>query len=365
MAVSRSRAPLSSPDRATPDRAAADRRASQAAEAAAGPRAVADLEAGHVLDGRYRLVVRIGRGGFGDVWRAVELLPDGEPLRDVALKLLSPEIANSDWSEEAKLLASFSHPSLVTIYAAGVLEYLGAPFVAMELLLGETLADTLRLQKRIPWRVALRFMREVAEALDVIHLRGVVHLDLKPANIFVTQEGRVKVLDFGISRSATSKPNRDRAPHSEQSMGTMPTAVFLAETSDPFAATQRAATGGGAAGPDSMPAEERVVVGTPGFVAPEVLQLGEPTMLADAYALGVTLALLATGRLPQAIEHEPPDDADFQQFRTYWIELREATLKGSLRDFSEEGLPEGVIHTIERLCAVDPVRRTLRGTRLR
>jgi len=357
MAVSRSRAPLSSPDRATPDRAAADRRASQAAEAAAGPRAVADLEAGHVLDGRYRLVVRIGRGGFGDVWRAVELLPDGEPLRDVALKLLSPEIANSDWSEEAKLLASFSHPSLVTIYAAGVLEYLGAPFVAMELLLGETLADTLRLQKRIPWRVALRFMREVAEALDVIHLRGVVHLDLKPANIFVTQEGRVKVLDFGISRSATSKPNRDRAPHSEQSMGTMPTAVFLAETSDPFAATQRAATGGGAAGPDSMPAEERVVVGTPGFVAPEVLQLGEPTMLADAYALGVTLALLATGRLPQAIEHEPPDDADFQQFRTYWIELREATLKGSLRDFSEEGLPEGVIHTIERLCAVDPVRR--------
>ena len=95
MTVSRSRAPLST----------ADRRASQAAEAAAGPRTVADLEPGHVLDGRYRLVTRIGRGGFGDVWRAVELLPDGAPLRDVALKLLSPEIADSDWAEEAKLLA--------------------------------------------------------------------------------------------------------------------------------------------------------------------------------------------------------------------------------------------------------------------
>ncbi len=309
-----------------------------------------------MLDGRYRLVTRIGRGGFGDVWRAVELLPDGAPLRDVALKLLSPEIADSDWAEEAKLLASFSHPSLVTIYAAGVLENLGAPFVAMELLLGGTLADALRVDKRLPWRVALRFIREVAEALDVIHLRGVVHLDLKPANIFVTEEGRVKVLDFGISRSATSKPAvRDRAAASDASLGTMATAVFLAETSDPFAATQRVAPGAGT--PPETASAERVVVGTPGFVAPEVLELGEPTMLADAYALGVTLALLATGHLPQAVDHEPPEDADFQQFRTYWIALREATMRGALRDLGSDGLPHGVRLLVERLCAVDPVRR--------
>src|SRR5258708_17633898 len=74
-----------------------------------------------VLDGRYRLVARVGQGGFGDVWRAVELFADGTPFRDVALKLLAPELAGASWAEEAKLLASFSHPSLVTIFAAAIL----------------------------------------------------------------------------------------------------------------------------------------------------------------------------------------------------------------------------------------------------
>src|SRR5512140_1863892 len=99
--------------------------------------------AGDVLDGRYRLVERLGRGGFGDVWRAEELLPDGAPFRDVALKLLHAGGADAlDWAEEAKLLASFRHPSLVTIYAAGILsEAPRSPFVSMELLEGAPLAD--------------------------------------------------------------------------------------------------------------------------------------------------------------------------------------------------------------------------------
>src|SRR5215212_6513911 len=111
---------------------------------------VPERAAGDVLDGRYRLVDRLGRGGFGDVWRAEELLPDGAPFRDVALKLLVPEFADATrWSEEAKLLASFRHPSLVTVFAAGVIE--GAvrqPFVAMELLIGDTLADVIQ-QRRV------------------------------------------------------------------------------------------------------------------------------------------------------------------------------------------------------------------------
>ena len=73
-----------------------------------------------MLDRRYRLLARLGRGGFGDVWRAEELLPDGAPFREVALKLLHGGGGDAiDWAEEAKLLASFRHPSLVTIYAAG------------------------------------------------------------------------------------------------------------------------------------------------------------------------------------------------------------------------------------------------------
>src|SRR5512140_2182933 len=99
---------------------------------------------GDVLDGRYRLVERLGHGGFGDVWRADELLPDGAPFRQVALKLLLTSGSDDaiDWAEEAKLLASFRHPSLVTIYAAGILsEAPRSPFVSMELLEGAPLAD--------------------------------------------------------------------------------------------------------------------------------------------------------------------------------------------------------------------------------
>lgn len=327
-----------------------------------------ELTPGLVLDGRYRLVERIGRGGFGDVWRAVELLPDGASLRDVALKLLSPEMDNSGWAEEAKLLASFSHPSLVTIYATGILDAPRVPFVAMELLIGETLAEALRRTGRLPWRLALRYVREVARALDVIHGRGVIHLDLKPANIFVTEDGRVKVLDFGISRTrgaagahARSKAvdtptERDIAPpHPEMSFDNLATAAFLAGTSEAYAATQLASAED--AGTPSDGGAPKVVVGTPGYVAPEVLQSATPTMLADVYALGATLAVLATGKLPQDVPEEPPDTGSFDEFRTYWLSLRDSTLKGSLRNFDEFMLPRGVVNLLVRFCAVDPDKR--------
>src|SRR5262245_59499838 len=101
---------------------------------------------GDVLDGRYRLVERLGHGGFGDVWRAEELLPDGPPFRQVALKLLlTTGLDAMNWAEEAKLLASFRHPSLVTIYAAGILDTTPPQrFVAMELLEGGDLSDRLK-----------------------------------------------------------------------------------------------------------------------------------------------------------------------------------------------------------------------------
>src|SRR6185436_916726 len=167
---------------------------------------------GDVLDGRYRLVALLGRGGFGDVWRADELLPDGAPFRQVALKLLAPHVTDAaSWVEEAKLLASFRHPSLVTIFATGVFH--GGwpqPFVAMELLEGSTLADVLAERGPIAWRRVLAWAREAASALDVIHERGVVHLDLKPANLFLCKDGTIKVLDFGIARRATGGAPRLR-----------------------------------------------------------------------------------------------------------------------------------------------------------
>ncbi len=169
-------------------------------------------EVGDVLDGRYGLVDLLGRGGFGDVWRADELLPDGTPFRQVALKLLAPHVTDAaSWVEEAKLLASFRHPSLVTIFATGVFH--GAwpqPFVAMELLEGSTLADVLTERGPVPWRRVLAWAREAAAALDVIHAHGVVHLDLKPANLFLCKDGTIKVLDFGIARRSTPPAGKGR-----------------------------------------------------------------------------------------------------------------------------------------------------------
>ena len=320
------------------------------------------LAPGQVLDGRYRLVERIGRGGFGDVWRAVELLPDGGVFRDVALKLLSPEVDSSNWAEEAKLLASFSHPSLVTIYATGMLERPRVPFVAMELLLGETLGEMVRRRGQLPWRLSLRFVLEVARALDVIHVRDVIHLDLKPANIFLTTDGKVKVLDFGISKTRTAAGPRPPPAQTETkpSPGAtdpseVATAAFLAGSLEAYAETQYAGIG------DAAP---RIVVGTPGFVAPEVLELRAPTMHADAYALGATLAVLTTGRLPQDVSHEPPDDGSVDDFRTYLLSLRDSTLRGALRDFDALGLPRGVGGLIVQLCGVDPERRGVSEGRL-
>ena len=148
--------------------------------------------AGQVLDGRYKLVERLGRGGFGDVWRAEELLPDGAVLREVALKLLRTH-AGADWSAEARIIASLRHQALVTIYAAGVLELeASVPFVAMELLIGSSLETFVEREQRVPWRRVLSWAREAAAALDEIHRAGVVHLDLKPANLFLPEAGGLK-----------------------------------------------------------------------------------------------------------------------------------------------------------------------------
>ncbi|WP_437874650.1 nSTAND1 domain-containing NTPase [Sorangium sp. So ce513] len=342
---------------------------------------------GDVLDRRYRLRVRLGRGGFGDVWRAEELLPDGAPFREVALKLLCSDFAHAaDWADEAKLLASFRHPSLVTIYAAGILH--GAsrtPFVSMELLEGRNLADLIRYRRRIPWRRVVAWARDVAGALDVIHARGVVHLDLKPANLFLTQDGALKVLDFGISRRAGAPPGGPAsraagappaaagappaapgaalapgAGSGPAAVGGLGTAPFLAEH-DVYASTRRAF-----AGADS-PAAARNVIGTPGFMAPEVLEMAEPTAATDAYALAVCIAQLTTGRLPHDVPDEPDDCSDPVSVTAWWTELRDATLRGAMRDLGRDParLPRGLVALLTRLLSVDPAHRRVAPGRLK
>lgn len=307
-------------------------------------------EKGDVLDERYRLVEPLGQGGFGDVWRAEELLPDGKPLREVALKLLVRAVA-TDWAEEARLIAALRHAALVTVYAAGLLDTPGGavPFVAMELLRGASLASLVDAGCRLSWRRALKLALEVAAALDEIHRAGVVHLDLKPANLFLTATG-LKVLDFGISQQADTR--RTPAVEGHEPLAT---AAFILQGE--FSMGE----------PGAAAAIVRTVVGTPGFMAPEVLDGGEPTPAADAYALASCVVLLVTGRLPQDVPDRPPAEPPSGLYR--WLsEVQTATLHGRLRPLlglsggaavhgSSSGFPPGFRELLLRWLRLDPVLR--------
>jgi len=338
------------------------------------------LAPGVVLDGRFRLVEAIGRGGFGEVFRAEELLPDGTAIREVALKVLSPESDLGAWAEEAKLLASFSHPSLVTVLAAGLLALRGgvpAPFVAMELLDGQTLGDVLEGVRGhatgslvttgspatatpdprpsaggLPWRRVLAWARDVAAALDVIHGRGVVHLDLKPSNLFLTRSGAVKVLDFGIARRAGAVGSV--AGHPLANDASLGTAEFLAVDTEVPRAVEVST-------PNSGPAHSgQRIVGTPGFMAPEVIEERPATPAADAYALAACIVHLTTGQLPQDVPPAPARGSSQPDRRAWWDEIRHATSTGKLRDFEKDGtLPRGVATLCRRLLALDPGARGL------
>lgn len=298
-----------------------------------------ERSAGEVLEGRYRLVERLGQGGFGDVWRADELLPDGKPLREVALKLLVRAVA-SDWAEEARIIASLRHPALVTVYAAGRVATSDGdvPFVAMELLRGENLASRGTRGRRVAWRRVLAWAREVASALDEIHRAGVVHLDLKPANLFLT-DGGLKVLDFGIARQG-----RTREVVGISEGDALSTAAFLARETPPSVRGE----------PRALLTE--YAVGTPGYMAPEVIEGGEATHAADAYALAACIVELTSGALPQDVGPRPSRD-DVTATAAWLGAVQAATVHGRLRDLSGADMPPALVALVLRWLRLDPIVR--------
>ena len=155
---------------------------------------------GAVLGGRYRLVELLGQGGMATIYRA----RDAQLERDVAVKILRPEYgADPDFNErfrhEAQAAASLNHPNVVAVYDYGS-DPVG-PFIVMELVEGEDLATIIHRSGALPPRAAARLVAQAARAVAAAHARGVVHRDIKPGNILVTHEGRVKVADFGIARA--------------------------------------------------------------------------------------------------------------------------------------------------------------------
>ena len=157
-------------------------------------------EIGQVLGGRYRLIELLGSGGMATIYRAT----DTGLGRDVALKLLRPEyLQDPDFSarfrQEAQAAASLSHPNVVTVYDYG--EDPSGPFIVMELVDGEDLATILRRSGTLPPRQVARIGAGVARALAAAHARGLIHRDIKPGNVLIGADGRVKVVDFGIARA--------------------------------------------------------------------------------------------------------------------------------------------------------------------
>src|SRR5262245_49427441 len=155
------------------------------------------LAPGAVL-GNYVIRERLGSGAMGEVYRA----QDRRLGRDVALKLLSPSLARNPealqrFEREARVLASLDHPNIAGIY--GLEDAEGHPFLALELVPGDTLADRLR-RGPIPPAESLAIARQIALALEAAHASGVVHRDLKPANVKLRPDGRVSVLDFGLAK---------------------------------------------------------------------------------------------------------------------------------------------------------------------
>ena len=165
----------------------------------------AALEAGTRI-GPYEIVARIGAGGMSEVYRAF----DPRIRRDVAIKVLPPTLAKfadrlHRFEQEARAVGALNHPNLLTIFDTGKSD--GRPYIVTELLEGETLRTLLRdngSSVRLPLRKAIDYGIQIANGLAAAHDRGIVHRDLKPENVFVTRDGRVKILDFGVAKLRTA-----------------------------------------------------------------------------------------------------------------------------------------------------------------
>src|SRR5687767_10910865 len=219
--------------------------------------------------GAYRITGSIGEGAMGQVYRAV----DSRIGRAVALKVL-PRAFSSDpdrlrrFEQEARAAGMLNHPNLLTLFEFG--SHDGAPFMVAELLEGETLRAALS-QGPMRASLAIEIASAIAEGLAAAHDRGIVHRDLKPENVFITTEGRVKILDFGLAKLVADGGAQN----------------------DDTAEWGSASTSG-------------VVVGTAGYMAPEQVRGQTIDARADIFALGVILYEMLSGarafRKPSAVE---------------------------------------------------------------
>ena len=207
-----------------------------------------------VLNDRYELQRRVGRGGMAEVFLARDRLLD----RPVAIKILFPEMATDPsfvarFKREAQAAANLNHPNIVGVYDWG--KERGTYYIVMEYVDGRTVSEMIRNDGPIPAPQAARIAADVAAALGFAHQKGVVHRDVKPGNVLITANGEVKVADFGIARAMTSGAEEN-----------------LTQTGS--------------------------VMGTATYFSPEQAQGKQVDPRSDLYSLGVVLYEMACGKPP-------------------------------------------------------------------
>jgi serine/threonine protein kinase len=214
--------------------------------------------------GAYEIVSAIGAGGMGEVYKARDTRLD----RAVAIKVLPPHVAADSafrqrFEREAKTVSSLDHPHICALYDVG--QDRGTDFLVMQYLEGETLADRLT-KGPLALDQALKCAREIADALDKAHRRGIVHRDIKPGNVMLTKTGAT-LLDFGVARATAAAAGSDLSP----------------------SVTAATMTG---AGPMTA---EGTILGTLQYMAPEQLEGNEVDGRTDIFAFGALLYELVAG----------------------------------------------------------------------
>jgi len=252
-----------------------------------------------VLEGRYELGQRIGGGGMAEVVEAHDRKLD----RRVAVKLLrngsvDPR-ARERFVREAQHAARFSHPNVVSVYDVGDAD--GQPFLVMELVEGKSLAEILAARRTLPVDEAFAITDSLLAALIAAHEQGLVHRDVKPGNVLVTRDGRVKLADFGIAKAAEAM-----------------TAGLTA-------------TG--------------QVMGTPNYLSPEQVEGHDATAKTDLYATGVVLYEMLTGAPPFTAEHPLA------------VALAHRDVPAPRLDEQRPDLPVGLAGVVARALEKDPARR--------
>ena len=249
---------------------------------------------GECLSDRYRLITRLAGGGMGDVYRGHDLLLD----RAVAIKVLQPNLAGDPehlerFKAEARAAARFSHPNVVAVYDWGS-EDSDTYYLVMEYVSGSDLRDLLVRRGAIDHGVVLEIMAEVCDALEAAHSEGLIHRDVKPENILIARDGKVKVADFGIAVVADAG---------------------------------RAQTGS--------------LLGTLRYLSPEQAQGNEATQLSDIWSAGAVLSELLTGRPP--VNGSGPGA----------LELRASQTPESPSD-TDASITPAIDEIVLRACALDP-----------